>query len=52
MERPQSPYQVRRQEEERLGDLARFLSVLAAFFFTLVTVQAAGYAVAVPFIGS
>ena len=50
MERPESQYQLRRREQERLGDLARFLSVLAALFFTLVTVQAAGYAVTVPFL--
>jgi len=50
MERPESQYQLRRREQERLGDLARFLSVLAALFFTLVTAQAAGYAVTVPFL--
>jgi hypothetical protein len=51
MERPESTYQLRRREEERLGDLARFLSVLAAVFFTLVTAEAAGFSVTLPFLG-
>jgi hypothetical protein len=50
MGRPESHYQLRRREQERLGDLARFLSILAALFFTLVTVQAAGYTIAIPFL--
>ena len=43
-----SPYQQRRQEEERLGVIACALSVIAAVLFVLITAQAAGYDVALP----
>jgi hypothetical protein len=48
MDRPLSPYQVRRREEERLGAIAFVLSLAAAVLFILITVQAAGYHVPMP----
>ena len=50
VDRPVSGYQRRRQDEERLGSLARFLSVLAAVLYAMVTVEAAGYPVHLPFL--
>lgn len=50
VDRPVSGYQRRRQDEERLGSLARFLSVLAAVLYAIVTVEAAGYPVHLPFL--
>lgn len=48
MDRPVSGYQRRRREEERLGSLARFLSILAGVLYTLLAVEAAGYHVHLP----
>lgn len=43
MERPESQYQRRRREEERLGTIAFGLSLVAAVLFMLITAQAAGF---------
>jgi hypothetical protein len=48
MDRPTSPYQLRRREEERLGAIACGLSLVASVLFVLITAQAAGYHVVSP----
>lgn len=48
MTRPTSPYQLRRQEEERLGAIASVLGILAAILFVLITLQETGYPIVLP----
>jgi hypothetical protein len=48
MDRPMSPYQLRRREEERLGAVAGVLGIVAAVLFILITLQETGYPIGVP----
>jgi hypothetical protein len=50
MDRPVSPYRLRRREEQTLGAIARVLGLAAAVLFVLITAQAAGYHVVLPLV--